>query len=104
MTENGFISQVKYKKNRLKITGILRWVHLDASFLVHRGYFRLLPVGAWEEWQAFWDVWRTHKPDLIKEGVSVKKESGGWVIHYRVPADSDIELDESITDVPVCGQ
>ena len=43
-------------KNRLKLTGTLRWVHCDAGYLPNRGYCRLKPVatlglsgdGAWQ--------------------------------------------------------
>ncbi|MXZ00234.1 hypothetical protein F4Y93_06140 [Candidatus Poribacteria bacterium] len=96
------ITQLKSKKNRLKLTGRIRVAYLDAAFLSLRGYYRLTPIrfgiltakGAWEQ---FWDVWEMHKEDLKGEGLSVRKEKNKWVIHYSPPKDSGIKLDESIT-------
>ena len=88
------------QKNRLKLTGTLRWVHCDAGYLPVRGYYRLKPVstggldhkGAWEQ---FWDVWEMHKPQLKREGLSVRKDKGTWCIFYRPLGE--IKLDASIT-------
>ncbi len=94
------ITQLTSKKNRLKITGLVRFAYLDAAFLVHRGYYRLSPTGAITQrdaWNQFWDVWELYKPDLKAEGLSVTKEKKEWVIHYSPPKDSNICLDASIT-------
>lgn len=97
------ITQLKDTPNRLKITprNTLAVIYLDAAFLEKRGYFRLHPVGEWDTFQHFWDIWSRYKSDLKGEGVSVKKESGRWVIHYKPLRD--IELDESITGFPTLG-
>ena len=96
------ISQLKETKNRLKITPRnLGIVYLDAAFLEKRGYFRLIPVGYGDTWQHFWDVWDLYKNDLKAEGLSVKKESGAWRIHYK--PRNGIQLDESITGFAVLG-
>ena len=97
------ITQLKEPKNRLKITGTLRFAYLDAAFLKVRGYYRLLPVGEWDAWQPFWDVWEMHKADLKAEGLSVRKEKGQWVIYYSPRKWSGIELDESIRGFEVLG-
>ncbi len=92
-----FITQLKDPKNRLKITGSVRSVYLDAKFLVARSYYQLIPVGVGTpDWQPFWDVWELHKTYLKAEGLSVTKEKGKWVIHYLPPQDGSIVLDESI--------
>lgn len=96
------ISQLKSTPNRLKITPHnLAIIYLDAAFLEKRGYFRLIPVGEGDMWQHFWDVWKIYKSELKMEGISVKKESGTWVIHYK-PLRG-IELDETITGFPTLG-
>lgn len=102
MKQDLLITQLKSKKNRLKLTGALRIAYLDAVFLTQRGYFQLnpTPVGLLSgkgAWQQFWEVWERHKPDLKSEGLSVTKEKGKWVIHYSPPKDGSIQLDESIT-------
>lgn len=96
------ITQLKEMPNRLKITPRnLSIVYLDAAFLEKRGYFRLIPIGEGDMWQHFWSVWKIYKSELKGEGVSVKKEQGTWVIHYRPLRD--ITLDESITGFPTWG-
>lgn len=100
------ITQLKEPKNRLKITGSLRFAYLDAAFLADRGSYRLLPVcggSAKDSWHQFWDVWDLHKSDIKKEGLWVTKERGVWVIYYRPPKWSGIELDESIRGFEVLG-
>ena len=94
------ITQDPNHKNRLRLTGTVRWVHCDAGFLPKRGYFRLEPVPilgltASGAWQQFWDVWDLHKPQLKAEGLYVRKEKGAWRIHYR--PKGDIQLDETRT-------
>ena len=87
-------------KNRLKLTGTLRWVHCDAGYLSTRGYYRLKPVATLGlsgdgAWQQFWDVWDMHKDQLKSEGLSVRKENATWCIFYR--PQGEIQLDETIT-------
>ena len=94
------ITQLPKQRNRLKFTGTLRWVECDAGYLPERGYFRLKPVATLGlsgsgAWQQFWDVWEMHKPQLKREGLSVRKEKAVWVIYYR--PQGDIQLDETIT-------
>lgn len=94
------ITQVSSHKNRLKLTGTLRWVECDAGFLPIRGYFQLKPASTGGvdnkgAWQQFWDVWDMHKSQLKGEGLSVRKEKGRWVIYYR-PRKGDIKLDEKL--------
>jgi len=99
---NLLISALKDTKNRLKITPRnLSIVYLDAAFLEKRGYFRLIPVGEGDMWQHFWDVWKLYKSELKGEGLSVKKEQGSWVIHYKPPRR--IQLDETVTGFAVWG-
>lgn len=93
------ITEVPKKKNRLKLTGTIRWVECDAGFLPIRGYYQLKPLaregidgdGAWQQ---FWDVWDLHKSQLKKEGLSVRKLQGEWVIYYR--PQGNIKLDEKV--------
>ena len=87
-------------KNRLKLTGTLRWVHCDAGYLPNRGYCRLKPVATLGlsgdgAWQQFWDVWNMHKSQLKSEGLSVRKENATWCIFYQ--QKGEIQLDTSIT-------
>ena len=89
-----------HHKNRLKLTGTLRWVHCDAGYLSVRGYYRLKPAATLgldskAAWEQFWDVWEMHKAQLKREGLSVRKEKGTWCIYYR-PC-GEIKLDASIT-------
>ncbi|MCY3739903.1 MAG: hypothetical protein OXH00_02665 [Candidatus Poribacteria bacterium] len=91
------ISQLKDTPNRLKITppSKLAIIYLDAAFVEQGAYFQLIPIGEWNQWQHFWDIWDLHKTDLTVEGLYVRKKQGVWTIRYK-PLRG-IELDESIT-------
>lgn len=93
------ITQLPNHKNRLKLTGTLRQLECDAGYLPVRGYYQLKPASSGGldnkgAWQQFWDVWDMHKPQLKREGLSVDKKKGRWVIYYRPP--SHIQLDEKL--------
>ena len=100
LVEDTFINLAETGKNRLVLKSPLYpSVEIVAGYLKQRGHYRCLPKDALGDtndkvWQQFWNIWHKHKKDLIREGLSTRKENGQWRIYYKPLLT--IELDRRI--------